>query len=80
MKNAYTLQTMRDIAVGEELFADYVLWETDENKISSWECTCGSVHCRHKITGKDWQIVSLQEKYKNHFIPLINKRIEESLI
>lgn len=38
MKGAFTLESMKDIAPGEELTADYSLWEADENKISKWEC------------------------------------------
>jgi SET domain-containing protein len=34
MKDTFTLQAMRNINPGEELTADYVLWETDENKVS----------------------------------------------
>jgi SET domain-containing protein len=75
MKDAFTLESLKDITPGEELTADYALWETDENKISKWECQCGSTNCRHRITGKDWQMSELQEKYKNHFLPLITKRI-----
>lgn len=75
MKDAFTLEAMRDIFPGEELTADYVLWETDEDKISKWECLCGSENCRHSITGKDWQKPELQEKYRGHFLPLIEKRI-----
>lgn len=76
MKDSFSLETMKDIDMGEELTADYALWEADENKISNWECQCGSINCRHRITGKDWQIPELQEKYKNHFLPLITKRIK----
>lgn len=76
MKDAFTLEAMRDIVPGEELTADYVLWETDENKISKWKCQCGSPKCRHLVTGKDWQISELQDKYKGHFLPLIEKRIK----
>ena len=75
MRDAFTLEAMRDILPGEELNADYVLWETDEDKVSKWECQCGSENCRHLITGKDWQILNLQEKYRGHFLPLIEKRI-----
>lgn len=75
MKDTFTLEAMRDIFPGEELTADYVLWETDENKVSKWECSCGSVNCRHFITGKDWQRPELQEKYRGHFLPFIEKRI-----
>ena len=64
------------IKSGEEITADYALWEADENYISKWECSCGSIDCRKKITGKDWRINKIQEKYKDHFSPLINKRIK----
>lgn len=77
MKNAFTLEAMRDIEKGEELTADYAIWEMDENKVSKWECSCGSENCRHRVTGKDWKMEFLQEKYKDHFIPLLNKRIAE---
>ena len=77
MSGPYTLVAMRDIAAGEELTADYVLWEADESKISTWECRCGSKHCRGRITGMDWKLKDLQENYKGHFLPLINKKIEK---
>lgn len=77
MKDSFTLEAMRNITVGEELKSDYVLWETDENKVSKWECKCGSKNCRHIITGKDWQTQELQKKYRGHFLPLIEKRIND---
>lgn len=76
MRNSFTLEAKRDIKCGEELTADYAMWEADESHTPEWECKCGSPNCRHKITGKDWKITELQEKYKDHFIPLINRRIK----
>ncbi|HWA52338.1 MAG TPA: SET domain-containing protein-lysine N-methyltransferase [Patescibacteria group bacterium] len=78
MQGAYALVAMRDISKDEELTADYAIWEADENYISKWDCNCGSKSCRHKVTGKDWRLSELQEKYKNHFSPLINKRIKNN--
>lgn len=75
MKDAITLIAMRDIQIDEELTADYVIWESEENYISKWECHCGSDHCRHRITGIDWKINEIQERYNGHFSPLLNKRI-----
>jgi SET domain-containing protein len=75
MRNAFTLEAMINIEKGEELTTDYAMWENDENKISKWECKCGSPNCRHIVTGKDWKLKELQEKYKDHFLPLINKKI-----
>lgn len=77
MKDAYTLVAKRDIQVREEVTADYSLWEADPNYISKWECQCGSPVCRKRITGNDWKLPEMQERYAGHFSPLINKRIEK---
>lgn len=75
MADTFTLVAKRDIKVGEELTIDYALIEVDENYISKWECKCGSSFCRKKVTGQDWCLVDLQERYKDHFLPFINKKI-----
>jgi SET domain-containing protein len=75
MLDISTLIARRDIKTDEELTADYVLWEADEDYVSKWECGCGSHVCRKRVTGKDWRLLQLQERYKDHFSPLINKRI-----
>lgn len=80
MKDAYTLVAKRNIQVGEEVTADYALWEADPNYVSKWECQCGSIVCRKRIMGNDWKLSGVQERYKSHFSPLINKRIEKSKI
>lgn len=46
MRDAFTLAARRDIAAGEEVLADYALWETSEAYVGSWECRCGSALCR----------------------------------
>lgn len=79
MDDAFTLVASRDIEVGEEITADYALWEAKEQYVSLWECQCGSTSCRKRITGKDWKLPNLQQKYRNHFSPLINKRIAEAV-
>lgn len=75
LQDAVTLVARRDIAAGEELTADYVLWEYDEEHIARWSCNCGSPLCRGKITGRDWQRADLQARYHGHFSPFINERI-----
>ena len=79
MTDAYTLVANKDIKIGEEITADYSLWEANEDYISKWECTFGSPDCRKRITGKDWRGQILQERYKDHFSPLINKKINNLL-
>jgi uncharacterized protein len=76
MADAFTLTARRDIKAGEELTADYALWEADENFVSAWECQCGSPLCRSRVTGKDWRTPELQNRYEGHFSPLLNKRIQ----
>ncbi len=75
MEDAFTLSAKRDIGEGEEITADYALWESDEDFISQWECRCDSPFCRGGITGKDYQLSEVQKRYFHHFSPLINKRI-----
>lgn len=76
MKDEVTLAARRDIAAGEELTADYMMWEADENYRAAWQCKCRSPHCRKIITGRDWWLPELQERYKDHFSPFLNKRIQ----
>lgn len=77
MKDAFTLVAKTDIEIGSEITADYSLWEANENYISKWGCKCGASVCRKRVTGKDWMLPEIQARYKNHFSPLLNKRIEK---
>ncbi len=77
MANAHTLVANKDIKSGEELTVDYTMFEADENYLSKWECKCGLPLCRGRVTGKDWRKTELQERYKEHFSPLLNKRIQK---
>ena len=70
-----TLVTRRDIATGEELTIDYALFEGDEADMKPWDCRCGSPMCRRRITGQDWRLAALQERYRGHFSPFLNARI-----
>jgi len=36
----------------------------------------GAKVCRKKVTGVDWKVKEIQNRYKDHFSPLINKRID----
>jgi uncharacterized protein len=75
MSDAHTLTALRPIAAGEEITLDYALFEADEDCVSEWTCGCGFEQCRGRITGMDWRIPELQDRYRHHFSPLINKRI-----
>src|SRR5512138_3377406 len=76
MDDEVTLVARRDIAAGEEVTVDYALFTTQSNWIMDNRCHCGSSHCRRVITGDDWMRKDIQERYRHHFSPFINRRIE----
>jgi hypothetical protein len=67
---------MKNIEIGKELTFDYAM--TDSSQYDEFKCFCGKVNCRGKITGKDWQDLILQSKYKNYFSSFIKKLIKLS--
>lgn len=75
MVDAFTLVARGQIAAGEELVADYVLWEADERFVARWSCRCGASICRKTVTGADWRLPEIRQRYAGHFSPLLNKRI-----
>jgi uncharacterized protein len=76
MVDEVTLAARRDIEAGEEVTVDYALFTTQSNWMLDRRCRCGSLHCRRIITGDDWIREDVQEQYRNHFSPFINRRIE----
>lgn len=68
------LIAMRDIEAGEEVMFDYAM--SDGGPYDEFECRCGSSTCRKKITGNDWKLPELWEKYKGYFSPYLARRIE----
>jgi RimJ/RimL family protein N-acetyltransferase len=73
MLDERTVGARRDIAPGEELTLDYALFSV----APEWrmECRCGSTLCRGVVTGNDWLLPAIQERYAGHFSPFINARI-----
>ena len=65
----------RHIEVGEEICFDYAMSET-----SNWNmyCNCGSPLCRQRISGEDWQLAQLQERYRGFFSNYIQLRIDNT--
>jgi hypothetical protein len=76
MSDEVTLVARRDIAAGEEITVDYALFTTQSNWTLDNPCHCGSPHCRQMITGNDWKLKDVEERYRDHFSPFINRRIE----
>ena len=75
MRDALTLEARRDIAAGEEVTIDHAL----QTSLANWEmaCHCGSSRCRKLVRGDDWMRPELQDRYRGHFSPFLNRRIED---
>lgn len=76
MRDEVTLEALRDIAAGEEVTIDYALMTSSRD----WEmaCNCGSPRCRRRIRGDDWMRFELQDRYRGHFSPFLNERIDRA--
>ncbi|MBE0669514.1 MAG: SET domain-containing protein-lysine N-methyltransferase [Anaerolineales bacterium] len=68
------LVAMRDIDAGEELTFDYAM--SDGGPYDEFECRCGSSSCRGKVTGNDWKLPELWNKYAGYFSPYLARRIK----
>lgn len=79
MDDEVTISARRDIATGKEATADYAPWVAYPSRVAIDDCRCGSPLCRHSITGNDWQIPKLQERYKGHLPPCLTRRISRAL-
>ncbi len=75
-----TVVARRNIKKGEEITLDSATWDSD----GEWEyteegkCSCNSKECRKILTHNDWKRMDLQKKYKNHFSPYLEKRIQQN--
>ena len=74
------LTARRDIPAGIEVTMDYATHFDDHSWIMKNNCNCGCRDCRKIITGDDWKRKDLQERYKGHFTPFLNKRIAQTAI
>lgn len=73
-----TVVARRSIHPGEEVTLDFATWDDEEEwgYAEKNECLCKSLFCRKILTAQDWKRQELQEKYKGHFSPFLEKRIQ----
>lgn len=64
---------IRDIAPGEELCHDYSMERSDDYHL---QCDCGSDLCRGKVTGDDWKLPELQNRYRGYFSLYLENKID----
>ncbi len=74
MAGATMLAAMRDIEPGEEICWDYAM--SDGSPYDEFICTCDAAACRKKVTGDDWQIPALWQRYAGCFSPYLQRRID----
>src|SRR3989304_3335582 len=75
------LVAMRDIEPGEELTFDYAMTDVNSDDVvcTEMKCFCGSVDCRHIITGDDWKQKALQKKYRGYFSTYVQEMIDGTI-
>ena len=65
---------LRRILPGEEVTIDYAM--CDGSPYDEFDCACGSALCRSKVSGDDWRMPALWERYAGHFSPYLQRRID----
>ena len=67
------LVSMRDIAAGEEITLDYALFLADPD--FAMACHCGAGACRGIVTGTDWMLADVRERYRGWFSWWLQQKI-----
>lgn len=73
LRGEISFVAMKDIEKDEELTVDYAFIDNEDY---SFKCTCGSENCRKIITGYDWKIKELQDKYYDYFAQYLKDKID----
>lgn len=71
-----TLVAMRPIKKGEPICYDHSM--SNGSPYDGFSCRCGTQTCRGKVTGNDWKLPPLQERYRGFFSPYLVERIRLS--
>ena len=72
VRGEITFVAIRDLRAGEELTHDWAMTDDDDYSV---ECNCGVANCRQILTGKDWQLWNLQERYAGYFSAYLARKI-----
>jgi len=75
LRGQVVLVAMRTISAGEEITYDYAT--SDASDYDEFACACGSMRCRGRVSGSDWQRPELWTQYPGYFSPYVQKRIDE---
>jgi len=80
MLDSTIMIAFRDIEAGDELTFDYgtVQDGTSLFPCDNFDCFCGALNCRSKMTPHDWRLKEVQERYWPYFPPFVRLLIEKS--
>ena len=72
----YDIVARRQISAGDELTIDY---GTNSGAPGfEMHCQCGSALCRGVVSSEDWRVDALQDRYRDHWTPALQQRIDRS--
>ncbi|MEM9197715.1 MAG: SET domain-containing protein-lysine N-methyltransferase [Pseudomonadota bacterium] len=77
IRGQIAFHAMRDIAADEELTFDYAMGDDDH-----WEmdCACGAPSCRGRVTGQDWRLPDLRQRYSGWFSDYLERQIAAGVV
>lgn len=73
LRGQIALVALRFIEPGEEVCFDYAM--SDGSPYDEFRCACKAATCRRVITGDDWRLPELWERYQGYFSPYLQRRI-----
>jgi len=72
LRGEITFIAIRDIEANEQLTIDYAFLDNEDY---SFKCECGESCCRSIVTGRDWRIKKIQERYLKFFAEYLKQKI-----
>ncbi len=69
----YEIATRIDVTAGDEATLDYATISGANG--FTMKCRCGTAACRREVTSADWTRADLQERYRGHWVPALQRRI-----
>lgn len=74
--DAFRIATRRDVTAGDEATIDY--GTVSDAAGFSMVCHCGVAACRGEVTSNDWSRAELQQRYRGHWAPALQARIDHA--
>lgn len=76
---AVSLVALRTIEPGQTISFDYGNGTVLGSSAAAFDCNCGSVLCRGRVSGDDWRRPDMRARYDGHFSPYLVRRMQAVL-